>query len=189
MAERPPQPAVEHQRAQSVFIEPAGRRHTLLVGPKHGGQEAGLPQHPASAPVKLGAWLELRNQQPLEGVDRALASPQLVVEGKEFGDQAGAELERRLPPQRPAHRRRRPGRKRAARSTQHRRDVAGAAVQLAIQLVTGQQMREQHRGVPFERQPLERPAQPVSGGARRDEHDRRPAVPPGRPIETAAIVC
>ena len=184
LAERPPQPAVEHQRAQPVFIEPAGQRHTLLVGPEHGDQEAGLPQHPASAPVELGAWLELRDQPTLEGVDRALASPQLVVEGEEFSDQAGAELERWLHPQGQRVVGRGPAADEPLDRTQHRCHVTGAAVQLGIQLVTGQQMREQHRGVPFERQLLERPAQLVGGGARRDEHDRRPAVPPGRPIET-----
>ena len=142
------------------------------------GRSVGVGRGRGAVPVK-------KTEQAVEQPAGRTRSRQLVVEGEEFSDQGGAEIERWLHPGGQRIGGRGPAADEPLDRAQHRRGVTDAAVQLGIQLVTGQQTWEQHRGVPFKCQPLERPAQLVGGGARRDEHDRRPAVPPGRPIETA----
>ena len=81
--------------AQAVLVEAVLRTTALELG-EGGGEEPCLPREAAGASIDLGAGLEPRQGETLEGGHVLLVAAQRVVEVEHPGDERGAQAERRL---------------------------------------------------------------------------------------------
>jgi hypothetical protein len=63
---------------------------------KRGNEESRLPHEPLGPAVVRRAWLEHAKRPPLEVVDAVLTPLELVVQTKDFSDEARPQMKRRL---------------------------------------------------------------------------------------------
>ena len=155
-----------------MLVEGPGRLDPRGAGAERRHEEAGLVEQAARAAVDGDARLEIRDGQPLEGVDRPAVPREVVVEAEHQAHQARPEAERRRCAGADRIARRGAGQRLALDLGEEARRQRQPGVQMPVERVTGEEPDGRRRRAGRATRPRRgQGAAQVGGGAPgRDEH-------------------